>query len=174
MQTQHIDKFIETYNDNIKSYNLEYNCNFNLILKKSNLVLIYYSNLLEYLFFFYTFNNSNLCSFLYFFDNILENNINKNWLAFAEYSDYGFYYVFNKETNEVSCVFKENNIEEFYCAKDLTSFFLLMTKYIKVEIFLRSEKKPQDQNYFRKIYEECLEIAGGKRYSEFLKYLIGI
>jgi hypothetical protein len=173
MNTNLIDEFIKTYNKNIESYNIEYGNDFKLISKKNNLGLENHSNILEYLFYYYSFSSSNICSFLYFFKNILESNTNKDWLAFAEYSDYGYYYVLDRNTNEVFTVFSEDNTQEWYCAKDLDSFFVLMNKYIEIEIFLRTVNKPQGEDYFNRIYEECLIIAGGLKYSDFIKHLVG-
>lgn len=173
MNTYLIDEFIKTYNKNIESYNIEYNKDLKLVIKNNNLEIKNYSNILEYLFNYYSFSSSNICSFLYIFDNILESNTNVDWLAFAEYTDYGFYYVFDKSTNEVFCIFFEDNTQEWYCAKDLDSFFILMNKYIEVEIFLRTVNKPQGEDYFNRIYEECLIIAGGVKYSNFIKHLVG-
>ena len=89
-------------------------------------------NSLEKLFANYHTKYANQDSGLILFEELKINKINKNWIAFGEYLDYGLYYAINLISNEVFCIFSEDNSIDMGCAKNFDSFLFAWIEYLKL------------------------------------------
>lgn len=102
------------------------------------------------------------------YEDILQNNINPNWVAFGEYPGYNLCYVLDSESNEIILVDLDFNTVYMSCAPDEITFFKVFSILFHADVQPRNQKKIEDA------HSEALKILGNGKYITFANHIFGV
>jgi len=100
----------------------------------------------------------------------------KNLIHFATHMDYNLLYTYNLDDQKVYLWDIELDQIEWACAENLHVFFHAMSIVMETKLkMLREGTFELDQNYLRRIYENCMELnAFNEVYSAFYVHVLNI
>lgn len=102
------------------------------------------------------------------YDKILQNNVNPNWISFAEYPNYNMCYVLDNDSNEIFLVDLDTNEIDMYCAPNESIFFEIFS------ILFKAHSEPRDQTKMIKLHASALEILNDSKFEKFASYIFGV
>jgi hypothetical protein len=170
-----IDKFVDTYNNYIKSKNKYFNkidLNHDTIKKKSsnnNLIII--QSLIEN----YIVSEGSLFPEFMLFDELLQNSEHEDWIAFAEFYGHDMYYTYSIKTGKVFLVETNTNFIRYNCGSSQEKFLEAMTIVLEIETLrFNNNCKEIDDSILLEKYNECVKIAEVEKDNFFYTMLLGV
>lgn len=106
-------------------------------------------------------------------DEPLTNDLNKDWVAFAEYLGYEWYYALDKKTGKIILIDLDSNDLDLYCAENFNSFILAMSLVLEFEALAMSKQEKNRDKIIKSFFEKCVETAGGNVYKDFYCQILG-
>lgn len=173
-----IEDLVKSINAYINVFNLNSKYNkINGIIKAKENSDYEIDYLIEVLIYNYDFpSNIILPTFFELFDDLQQNSMNSNWIAFAEFSGYDYYYSFDLKSDEVFLVNLDDNTVSYYCAPNMSLFLSIISKAFEQELlYNNSVDQSTIDSSLTKTFKNCFELVNNdKRYEAFLKLLLGV
>ena len=160
------NSFIEQYNEELKAQEIDEfkekislirNEKFDYVVEE---IIANYDNVIDFPLPYFT-----------FIDEISDT---KKYLVFGYNPMHNFYYAIDKKTKEVLAI-DDDGKKIYSCSQNELSFFKTLIECLDLEImYLKKDSKALSDDYRRQVFEGCLLVAGGNKYSAFYQLVLAI